>query len=195
MSSVDTTTHSTIVILDFGSQYTQVIARRIRESRVYSEIVPFNLSADRIQKLQPKGIVLSGGPASVFATGAPHPDPAIFSLGVPVLGICYGVHLMALQLNGSVEFSDRREFGPGTLKITAPSPLFDGLPSEFAVWNSHGDKVVSLPPGFQIVGTSENSPFAAIENRSRNLFGLQFHPEVAHTPLGKEILENFIYKI
>src|ERR1700760_732868 len=195
MSSVDTTTHSTIVILDFGSQYTQVIARRIRGSRVYSEIGPFNLSADRIQKLQPKGMVLSGGPATVFAPNAPHPDPAIFSLGVPVLGICYGVHLMALQLNGSVEFSDRREFGPGTLTIMAPSPLFDGLPSEFAVWNSHGDKVVSLPPGFQIIGTSENSPFAAIENRSRNLFGVQFHPEVAHTPLGKEILENFLYNI
>src|ERR1700740_1214338 len=135
MSSVDTTTHSTIVILDFGSQYTQVIARRIRETRVYSEIVPFNLSADRIQKLQPKGIVLSGGPASVFSPGAPQPDPAIFSLGVPVLGICYGVHLMSLKLNGSVEFSDLREYGAGTLATTAPSPLFDGLPSEFAVWN------------------------------------------------------------
>jgi len=195
MSAVDTTTHSTIVILDFGSQYTQVIARRIRESRVYSEIVPFNLSADRIQKLHPKGIVLSGGPASVFAPGAPLSDPAIFSLGIPVLGICYGVHLMALQLNGEVEFSDRREFGPGTLKITSPSPLFDGLPLEFAVWNSHGDKVISLPPGFHIVGTSENSPFAAIEDRKRNIFGVQFHPEVAHTPLGREILENFLYNI
>jgi GMP synthase (glutamine-hydrolysing) len=195
MIAVDSTTHSTIIILDFGSQYTQVIARRIRESRVYSEIVPFNLSAEQIRKLQPKGIVLSGGPASVFASSAPLPDPAIFSLGIPILGICYGVHLMALQLNGSVEFSNRREFGPGTLKVQIPSPLFDGLPLEFPVWNSHGDKVVSLPPGFQTVGISENSPFAAIEDRSRNLFGVQFHPEVAHTPLGKEILENFVYNV
>jgi GMP synthase (glutamine-hydrolysing) len=195
MSAVDAITHSKIVILDFGSQYTQVIARRIRESRVYSEIVPFNIKTAEIQKLQPKGIILSGGPASVFAPGAPLPDPALFSLGIPVLGICYGVHLMALQLNGSVEFSDRREYGPGTLKVTSPSPLFDGLPSEFPVWNSHGDKVVSLPPGFRTVGISENSPFAAVEDRDKNLFGVQFHPEVAHTPLGKEVLENFLYKI
>jgi GMP synthase (glutamine-hydrolysing) len=195
MSAVEAITHSKIVILDFGSQYTQVIARRIRESRVYSEIVPFNVTAAEIQKLQPKGIILSGGPASVFAPGAPLPDPAVFSLAIPVLGICYGVHLMALQLNGLVEFSDRREYGPGTLKVTSPSPLFDGLPSEFPVWNSHGDKVVSLPPGFRTVGVSENSPFAAVEDRAKNLFGVQFHPEVAHTPLGKEVLENFLYKI
>src|SRR5260370_10955325 len=195
MSAVDAITHSKIGNLDFGSQYTQVIARRIRESRVYSEIVPFNVTAAEIQKLQPKGIILSGGPASVFTPGAPLPDPAVFSLAIPVLGICYGVHLMALQLNGLVEFSDRREYGPGTLKVTSPSPLFDGLPSEFPVWNSHGDKVVSLPPGFRTVGVSENSPFAAVEDRGKNLFGVQFHPEVAHTPLGKEVLENFLYKI
>ena len=195
MSAVDATTHSKIVILDFGSQYTQVIARRIRESRVYSEIVPFNIPAAQIKKMQPQGIILSGGPASVFAKGAPLPDPGIFALGIPVLGICYGVHLMALQLNGSVEFSDRREYGAGALKITGSSPLFAGLPSEFAVWNSHGDKVVSLPAGFQTVGVSENSPFAAVQDLGRRLFGLQFHPEVAHTPLGKEILENFIYAI
>ncbi|MBV9274701.1 MAG: glutamine-hydrolyzing GMP synthase [Verrucomicrobia bacterium] len=195
MSTGDALTRTKIVILDFGSQYTQVIARRIRESRVYSEIIPFNLSAEQVRRLQPKGIVLSGGPASVFAPGAPLIDPAIFSLNIPVLGICYGVHLQALNLGGVVEFSDRREFGAGLLRVVSPSRLFEGLPTEFPVWNSHGDKVTALPPGFQVVGVTENSPFAAVEDSNRGLFGLQFHPEVAHTPLGKEILENFVYGI
>jgi GMP synthase (glutamine-hydrolysing) len=195
MSASDVLTRSKIVILDFGSQYTQVIARRIRESRVYSEIVPFNLSGEQVRRLEPKGIILSGGPASVFTPGAPLIDPSVFSLGLPVLGICYGVHLMALNLGGSVEFSDRREFGAGLLRVVSPSRLFEGLPPEFPVWNSHGDKVTALPPGFRAVGVTENSPFASVEDSSRGLFGLQFHPEVAHTPLGKEILENFVYGI
>src|SRR5260221_13820266 len=140
-------------------------------------------------------MILSGGPASVFSAAAPKLDPAIFSLGVPILGICYGVQLMAFHLGGSVEFSDRREYGAGSIKIVGQSDLFQSLPSEFQVWNSHGDKVTALPPGFRAIGETENSPYAAVEDTNRRLFGLQFHPEVAHTPLGKECLENFLYRV
>jgi GMP synthase (glutamine-hydrolysing) len=195
MSSGQPFSHSKIAILDFGSQYTQVIARRVRESRVYSEILPHNSPAKRLGAGGFVGVILSGGPASVFAPAAPQLDTAIFSLGVPILGICYGIHLMAFQLGGSVEFSERREYGLGTIKIVGKSDLFQGLPTEFQVWNSHGDKVTSLPPGFHSVGTTENSPFAAVEDTDRRFFGLQFHPEVAHTPLGKEVLENFLYRV
>ncbi|MBV9671791.1 MAG: glutamine-hydrolyzing GMP synthase [Verrucomicrobia bacterium] len=185
---------SKVVILDFGSQYTQVIARRVRESRVYSEILPFNSSPEQIHATGAKGILLSGGPASVFSKNAPRNDPAIFDLGLPVLGICYGVQLIAHQLGGIVEFSDKREYGPGTLRIIGASPLFEGLPSEIMVWNSHGDRLTRLPPGFASVASTENSPFAAIQHAEKSIFGLQFHPEVAHTPLGKDVLENFLYR-
>jgi GMP synthase (glutamine-hydrolysing) len=187
--------HSKILILDFGSQYTQVIARRIRELQVYSEIVPFNLNAAEISKRKPNGIVLSGGPASVYEKGAPQIDPQIFSLGVPVLGICYGLMQMAHHLGGQVEFSGRREFGAGMLHITNHSQLFDGLGTQLDVWNSHGDEVTSLPKGFRAAGRTESSNFAAVEDPERKLYGLQFHPEVAHTPRGKEILQNFVYHI
>jgi GMP synthase (glutamine-hydrolysing) len=187
--------HSKILILDFGSQYTQVIARRIRELQVYSEVVPFNLSVAKIKRLQPNGIILSGGPASVYDKGAPQIDPEIFSLGIPVLGICYGLMQMAHHLGGEVVFTGRREYGAGMLQITDGSQLFDGLGNQLDVWNSHGDEVTRLPKGFLTAGRTDSSNFAAVEDRQRKLYGLQFHPEVAHTPRGKEILQNFVYHI
>ncbi len=187
--------HSKILILDFGSQYTQVIGRRIRELQVYSEIVSFDISADEVGDLAPNGIILSGGPASVYDQGAPQVDPTIFSLGIPVLGICYGLMLMAHHLGGQVVFSGRREYGAGMLHITNGSQLFDGLGTQLDVWNSHGDEVTALPKGFCAAGRTESSNFAAVEDRQRKLYGLQFHPEVAHTPRGKEILQNFVYHI
>jgi GMP synthase (glutamine-hydrolysing) len=185
---------SKVVILDFGSQYTQVIARRVRESRVYSEILPFRSSCKKIRATGARGIILSGGPASVLSPDAPQVDPGIFGLGIPVLGICYGVQLMAYHLGGIVEYSDRREYGAGALTVSGNSPLFEGLPGTLQVWNSHGDKLTQLPSGFESIGHTENSAYAAIQHRQNLLFGLQFHPEVAHTPLGKEILENFLYR-
>jgi GMP synthase (glutamine-hydrolysing) len=187
--------HSRILILDFGSQYTQVIARRIRELQVFSEIVPFDTAAEAIAREKPNGIILSGGPASVYDKGAPQVDPKIFELGVPVLGICYGLMLMAHQLGGQVRFTGRREYGAGTLDITNGSQLFDGLGAQVDVWNSHGDEVTALPEGFQIAARTTGSPFAAVEDHKRRLYGLQFHPEVAHTPRGREILQNFVYHI
>jgi GMP synthase (glutamine-hydrolysing) len=189
--------HSRIVILDFGSQYTQVIARRIRECQVYSQIVQHNLPAVKIAELQPKGIILSGGPASVYGKNAPHPDPAIFELGIPILGICYGMQLMGHHLGGAVELSTEREYGPGQLEIKSKPacPLFDGLGEAIDIWNSHGDKLTKLPAGFRSVGRTTNSPFAAIEHPKKQIYGLQFHPEVAHTPRGRELIQNFVYHI
>jgi GMP synthase (glutamine-hydrolysing) len=195
---VKTTTpseHSKILILDFGSQYTQVIARRIRELQVYSEIVPFNISANQVSARAPNGIILSGGPASVYDKGAPQIDPMIFWLGIPVLGICYGLMLMAHHLGGQVVSTGRREYGAGILHITNRSELLARLGSQFDVWNSHGDEVTALPKGFRVAGTTEGCDFAAVEDPQRKLYGLQFHPEVAHTPRGKEILQNFVYHI
>ncbi|MBA2271262.1 MAG: glutamine-hydrolyzing GMP synthase [Chthoniobacterales bacterium] len=187
--------HSKILILDFGSQYTQVIARRIRECQVYSEIVRFDIPAAEVAASQPNGIVLSGGPASVYDENAPQLDPEIFSLGVPVLGICYGMQLIAQHLGGRVEYSARREYGPSMLHVGNGSQLFEGIGQQLDIWNSHGDKVSALPPGFNSAAHTENSPFAAIEHPDRRLYGLQFHPEVAHTPRGREIIQNFVYHI
>jgi GMP synthase (glutamine-hydrolysing) len=185
-----------IVILDFGSQYTQVIARRIRECSVYSTILPFDTPAKELAKLAPRGLILSGGPSSVYAKKAPLPDKAIFNLGVPVLGICYGVQLLAQFLGGRVEKGQKREYGKGALSVLdASCALFDGLPDTLQVWNSHGDKLTRLPRDFATVATTENSDFAVIEHREKRFFGLQFHPEVAHTPRGKEILANFVHGI
>ena len=185
-----------IIILDFGSQYTQVIARRIRERKVYSQILRYDVPAGEIAKLKPKGIILSGGPSSVYAKAAPLPDKGIFSLGIPVLGICYGVQLLAQFLGGKVEKGLKREYGKGTLRVTdGQCPLFAMLPGTLQVWNSHGDKLTQLPRDFKSVAVTENSEYAAIENRGRKFFGLQFHPEVAHTPLGKEIISNFVHNI
>jgi GMP synthase (glutamine-hydrolysing) len=185
-----------IAILDFGSQYTQVIARRVRECKVYSVILRYDTPADEIARLNPKGIILSGGPSSVYAKKAPLPDPAIFKLGVPVLGICYGLQLLAQYLGGKVEPGQKREYGKGTLRVKDRScPLFASLPGTLQVWNSHGDKLTRLPAGFKSAAVTENSAYAAIENRAARMFGLQFHPEVVHTPRGREILASFVHRV
>ena len=185
-----------IVILDFGSQYTQVIARRIRECSVYSIILRYDTPAAEIAALQPRGIILSGGPSSVYAKDAPLPDKNIFTLGVPVLGICYGVQLFAQFLGGRVEKGQKREYGKGLLAVKDPAcALFARLPKTLQVWNSHGDKLTKLPRDFKPVAGTDNSEFAAIENRTRKFFGLQFHPEVVHTPRGKEIIANFVHGV
>jgi len=184
-----------ILILDFGSQYTQLIARRVRESHVYCEIHPFNMDMGSIKAFRPKGIILSGGPSSVHDQGAPFSDPAIFELGVPVLGICYGMQLMARQLGGSVERADRREYGPATIDIDVPDELFRDIERDgVRVWMSHGDRILELPAGFSILARSDNSPAAAMGNSERRLYGVQFHPEVVHTPCGKDILDNFLFR-
>jgi GMP synthase (glutamine-hydrolysing) len=184
-----------IAILDFGSQYTQVIARRVRECRVYSEILPHTTTAAELRKLGVRGVILSGGPASVYAKGAPKVDKKIFALGVPVLGICYGMQLIAHNLGGKVERSSHREYGAGTLTAEKGCPLFTKLPTKLEVWNSHGDKITKLPAGFTPMGTTENSPHAVIGDSARHIYGMQFHPEVVHTPRGKEIISNFVHRI
>jgi GMP synthase (glutamine-hydrolysing) len=185
-----------IVILDFGSQYTQVIARRVRECSVYSTIVPFHTSAAEIAAMKPRGIILSGGPSSVYEPKAPLPDKALFALGLPVLGICFGLQLFAQFLGGKVEKGLKREYGKGTLRVKDPGcALFAKLPAQLQVWNSHGDKLTKIPRGFKPVAVTENSEYAAIENREKKFFGLQFHPEVAHTPRGKEIISNFVHGV
>ena len=185
-----------VVILDFGSQYTQVIARRIRECKVYSLILPYNTPAGEISAMNPKGIILSGGPSSVYSRKAPLPDKKIFELGIPILGICFGLQVMAKYLNGKVERGQKREYGKGTLSVKkSRCRLFAGLPKQLQVWNSHGDKLTELPQGFKTLATTENSKFAAIENAKFHFFGLQFHPEVVHTPKGKTIISNFVHKI
>jgi GMP synthase (glutamine-hydrolysing) len=182
----------TIAVLDFGSQYTQVIARRIRECQVYSKIYHFSTPAERLRADGVIGIVLSGGPSSVFSANAPIPDPKIFEIGVPVLGICYGLQLMGHMLGGKVSRGERREYGHGTLTVHRRGRLFAGLPRKLRVWNSHGDKLMKLPPGFTTIGRTENSPFAVIENYRKGFYGIQFHPEVFHTERGIEVLLNFL---
>jgi len=185
-----------IVILDFGSQYTQVIARRVRECSVYSTILRYDTPAAEIAKLAPKGIILSGGPSSVYAGDAPLPDKALFKLGVPVLGICYGVQILAHFLGGRVEKGQKREYGKGTLTVRdGECALFAGLPETLQVWNSHGDKLTRLPKDFVVVGTTDNSDYAAIEHPKRRIYGIQFHPEVVHTPRGREVVANFVHGI
>jgi GMP synthase (glutamine-hydrolysing) len=191
----DKPTHSKILILDFGSQYTQVIARRIRECQVYSEIIRFDTPAAEVAALKPNGLILSGGPASVYDKDAPQVDSGIFSLGVPALGICYGLMLMAHHLGGRVVFTGRREYGAGVLHVENGSELLGGLGEQLDVWNSHGDEVTALPKGFRVAGTTDGCNFAAVEDPERKLYGLQFHPEVAHTPRGREILQNFLFHI
>jgi GMP synthase (glutamine-hydrolysing) len=184
-----------IIILDFGSQYTQVIARRIRECHVFSQILRFDVPASKLMALRPSGLILSGGPASVYGKKAPHCDPGIWELGIPALGICYGMQLMAHQLGGRVEKSGKHEYGHAELEITGDSPLFAGMDRQQRVWMSHGDHVTKLPAGFGRIARSENAPHAAIADERRRLFGLQFHPEVHHTPNGKQIISNFVHGV
>ncbi|MGH7900172.1 MAG: glutamine-hydrolyzing GMP synthase [Thermodesulfobacteriota bacterium] len=185
----------TILVLDFGSQYTQLIARRIRELGVYSEIRPFSEPLKRIREAQPKAIILSGGPSCVWDEAAPSIDLGIFDLGIPILGICYGMQLIAHLLGGRVERSTRREFGPAEIETTDTSDFLSGIPRKTRVWMSHGDRVLELPNGFVSIATSENSPIAAMKDTQGRIFGTQFHPEVVHSELGKEVLSNFIFKI
>lgn len=188
-----------LLIVDFGSQVTQLIARRVREAGVYCEIHPFqSVDAARIERFDPRGIILSGGPASVIEGEAPSADPAIFSANVPVLGICYGEQTMAHQLGGQVEGGHHREFGRAEVEVRAKSALFDGVwqPGDRKqVWMSHGDRVTRLPPGFSVIATSENAPFAAISDEHRRYYAVQFHPEVMHTPDGAKLLRNFALNI
>ncbi len=184
-----------IAVLDFGSQLTQVIARRIRECQVYSKIFHYATPAAKLREEGVIGIILSGGPQSVYAKTAPHPDRAIFELGVPILGICYGVQLMGHHLGGHVAHSQAREYGHGQLTIKKQSKLFAGLPKKLRIWNSHGDKLEKLPPGFVATAVSDNSPFAGIEDRKRGFYGIQFHPEVFHTERGGEMIRNFLVGI
>jgi len=186
--------HETVLILDFGGQYTQLIARRVRELGVYSEIVPFNITVEDLRAKDPRGIILSGGPSSVYEENAPHPDPAVIQMGVPVLGICYGVQLMAHFLGGEVKPSNRREYGHADIEVKSDSQLLAGLPSTVKVWMSHGDYVSRPPDGFTITAATE-AAIGAVEDPQRKLYGVQFHPEVAHTPQGKEVLRNFLVNV
>ena len=199
--------HQTILVLDFGSQYTQLIARRLRELSIYSEIVPFNTPLDTLRAKRPVGLILSGGPSSVSDEGAPKCDAAIFNLDIPVLGICYGMQLMTEMLGGEVRRSGHREFGhaivrpvdadarAGGVTVATTPRLFAELPGELRVWASHGDDVAAVPPGFQIAATSATAPIAAMESPERDLYALLFHPEVVHTDHGIEILRNFAYRV
>ena len=186
-----------VLILDFGSQYTQLIARRIREQHVYCEIQPCTYALESIREASPQAIILSGGPASVFADGAPTVDPGVFDLGVPVLGICYGMQLLSHLLGGMVERADEREYGPARLEILKAEGLLHGfnVGGHLDVWMSHGDRVERLPAGFEVIAETLNSPFAAVANLDRQIFGVQFHPEVAHTPRGVEMLRAFLFEV
>ena len=186
------------LILDFGSQYTQLIARRVRELKVYSEIHPFSYALAEIRARKPRAIILSGGPSSCYEPGAPTIDPAIYDLGIPILGICYGVQLTAKLLGGKVVPSDKREYGRAHVRVVnAKSELFHGFSSgeEISVWMSHGDRVETLPAGFELIGETPNAPAAAVANVARGIYGVQFHPEVAHTPRGGELLSNYLFRI
>ncbi len=186
---------SRVLILDFGSQYTQLIARRVREHHVYCEIFPCTAALGEIEKFQPQGLILSGGPFSVYESDAPPCPPAVLEMDVPVLGICYGLQFMAHHLGGEVHPGAKREYGHAQLDIVNGSDLFRGLEGPTAVWMSHGDALDLSPPGFDVIGKTANSPIAAVRNKQRRLYGLQFHPEVVHTPQGKVILGNFLFEI
>jgi GMP synthase (glutamine-hydrolysing) len=185
----------TVLVLDFGSQTAQLIARRVRELNVYSELVPFDTPWSELARLKPRGLILSGGPASVYDAGAPRPDPQIWQSGVPILGICYGLQLMAHELGGDVIPFEQREYGPATVVITSTDGLLRGLRAEEQVWMSHGDSIVKPPTGFEPLARTASTPYAGLADRSRRLFGIQFHPEVVHTPGGRSILRNFVIDI
>src|SRR6201747_1674876 len=190
--------HDKILIVDFGSQVTQLIARRVREEGVYSEIVPFHKAEAAFAQMKPKAVILSGGPESVHEEGSPRAPQAIFDSGVPVLGICYGQMTMAAQLGGIVEGGHHREFGRADVEVRAPSRLFDTTwttGEKHPVWMSHGDRITQMPPGFEVAGVSNNAPFAVIQDEKRRYYGLMFHPEVVHTPDGAKLIRNFVRKV
>ena len=187
--------HKWIAILDFGSQYSQLIARRVREQHVYSELLRFDTTAAALRRRQPAGIIISGGPSSVFEPGAPLCDPAIFTLGIPVLGICYGMQLTARALHGTVKPGQAREYGHARIDVVDADPLFSDLPADLDVWMSHGDQVETLPPGFTRLAQTATCPNAAMGDAARRIFGLQFHPEVVHTPQGTAILRHFLFDV
>lgn len=184
-----------IVVLDFGSQYNQLITRRIREIGVYSELHPHTVTAEEIKDMNATGIIFSGGPNSVYDDNAFSIDDAIFEMGLPILGICYGMQLMALHLKGNVEKAQNREYGKAELKLTKESKIFNGLPEEQIVWMSHGDLVTAAPPGFDVIGTSASCPIASMADESRGFYGVQFHPEVRHTMHGNDLLRKFVYDV
>lgn len=184
-----------IVVLDFGGQYNQLIARRIRDLGVYSELLPYNTTAEKLKQLQPKGIVFSGGPSSVYGANAPAVDPAIFELGVPIFGICYGMQLMAHQLNGKVERASKREYGKAEVSFESHCQLVQGLDKLQTVWMSHGDHVVGLPEGFVVDASTEHAPVAAMSHPGKNMYAVQFHPEVRHSIYGNDMIHNFLYKV
>ncbi|WP_448587699.1 glutamine-hydrolyzing GMP synthase [Thermocrinis sp.] len=184
-----------VIILNFGSQYVQLIARRVRELGVYSEIVPYYESLEKILRREPYAIILSGGPASVYMPKAPLPDEGIYNLSIPILGICYGLQALAFQLGGKVERAEKQEYGRARIEVLKEDALFEGLPKGFEVWMSHADKVSELPPDFYVLARSENSPYAVVRHKEKPIYGVQFHPEVAHTQYGREILKNFVFKV
>jgi GMP synthase (glutamine-hydrolysing) len=184
-----------ILVMDFGSQYALLIARRVRECSVYSEIISHTVTAEQIRQARPAGLILSGGPASVYADGAPRIDPEIYRLGIPILGICYGMQLTAMTLGAQVTHVQHREYGPAMLGVKAPHHLFEGLDPELAVWMSHGDQVRDDAGIFEVLGSTRTCPFAAVRHRELPIFGVQFHPEVTHTPDGKDILRNFLVRV
>src|SRR5258707_11133419 len=190
--------HDKILIVDFGSQVTQLIARRVREEGVYSEIVPFQKAEAAFKEMKPKAVILSGGPESVHEAGSPRAPQLIFDSGVPVLGICYGQMTMAAELGGEVEGGHHREFGRADVEVKASSQLFEstwGMGEKHQVWMSHGDRITKMPPGFSIAGVSANAPFAIIQDEKRKYYGLMFHPEVVHTPDGAKLIRNFVRKV
>jgi len=187
--------HETVLVLDFGSQYTQLIARRVREQHVYCRILPCDAPIASIQALAPKAIILSGGPASVWAGGSPRCDHGVFELGVPLLGLCYGMQLICGEMGGAVGPATAREFGRAALTIDRTDGLFESLPDTMDVWMSHGDRVEALPDGFEAVAHTDSAPYAAIRHTSQPIYGLQFHPEVAHTPRGRDLLRNFLFSV
>jgi GMP synthase (glutamine-hydrolysing) len=184
-----------IVILDYGSQYSELIARRIRETQVYSEVLSYRTSAEQIRQLNPRGIIFSGGPSSVYDPGAPQCDPEIWALGLPVLGVCYGMQLMVQQLGGRVERAERGEYGKASVHIDDPTDLLTNVDEGAVMWMSHGDSVVTMPPGFEILAHTDNTPCAAIADHERKLYGVQFHPEVVHSIGGMALIRNFVYHI
>ncbi|HEX3393859.1 MAG TPA: glutamine-hydrolyzing GMP synthase, partial [Acidimicrobiales bacterium] len=185
----------TVLVVDFGAQYAQLIARRVREAHVYSEIVPCDMPVEAMLARRPAGIIFSGGPKSVHVEGAPEMDPTIYDTGVPVLGICYGAQLVARQLGGEVARTGVAEYGRTALELTSGSILFGALPADQDVWMSHADSIISAPPGFRVTARTSLVPVAALEDPGRRIYGVQFHPEVAHTPRGQEMLKHFLYEI